>query len=1628
MSKLRSRKQRVRDVNVEYLGLESMELMQYDAIFKPFMLVCQSKSPQLTVIALSCLGKLFQYNFWENTSDLLNLVIETVSNCFIGEHTDEQVQTQVINALSSAISIENSNSQLHGGILLKAVRIIYNIFLLSKFPQIQTLAQASLMQISTSVFNRVPAEYNFDEIMKNHKDKTKGEPNRLVDTTRTDNEEFDEPVGLAILDKLGERDPSTRHSQDILTDSSHSQESKHDKIAKDAYLLFRAFCKLSMKSINGPECATDLKSQAMRSKLLSLSLVYNTLKNYGKMFSYPSPVLFTSIKVTKPSDVAFILAVRQYICLVFTRNIVNIVPQVFDLAMDIFGRMLLELRQLLKKEISTIFTQIIIPIIEASIPVTYYQRVSLMKALQRAFSRPEGGKLLVELYLNYDCDLSTEPEENIWERLNNALAQVMTGNLPELQEPAPSFDFTLNNTNVSYSGAITTQNLTNYTREQVRQLYLPYGDNNELRKRVLELVVKGILYSLNNWVKDEKKEVKTERKEFEYEYDDPSAFLESKTKKQVLQEGVKLFNQKPKKAVRILIEGRVIPSKQPRHIAHFLLNCPGLDKVVIGEYLGEGEEQFIAIMHSFVDMQDFTSKTFVGALRDFLNTFRLPGEAQKIDRFMLKFADRYVQCNPNSFSTAETAYVLAYSVIMLNTDQYNPQVKRKMTCEDFVKNNRGINDGKDLPHEFLVSIFNEIKEKEIKMKDESKSVVSSAVAPSSKQHSAKAKQKLNRTESLLIQMRNNHSTTRDPTAFDSHFENTDPTVFYEATHFEHAKPMFTIIWMSCLMSVSSFLQKYDEVDTVITSLEGFKYSIHLASIFGLELEKKGFLTNLSKFVEISNIVHLTQKNIEAIKMLLEITFVDGNYFNENWQAVVKCMSQLEKIQQQGIVDPDPSKPADQRKKEAKHIEEMYQLISSQAVTLSVDRIFTSSSKLSVNSICHFSRALCDMSWDEIMFSSDKEHPRMYCLQRIIEISYYNINSRIRLEWTQIWQILGPHFNQVGCHSNTNIVFFCLDKLRQLSSKFLELEELPNFKFQKDFLRPFSFIFENNPDIKIKDMVLTCINNLLLYKPANLKSGWKTIFDVLGLAANEKTESIVKLGFAITSTIQKEYLHLVSAQNFYPEFVNTLSKFCQNFKFPKINAQAVQALRSGAEMQSKPVVNSKKNEEESSDKQWMVTFSNMKNIILTCELEVRQTSLTNLFDILFENGHEFANELWLQILKEIILPLFDELKDPTTSKKTKEDMQIWLSTTLTTAMKLLIELYTKFPILSEIALDELLDIVSLVILQENDTLARLGSNCLQEYVENNLEIVNGEIWDNIIDRILYWLDVTTPKDLVFDYANSGETDSVFGFPYMKKPVRKEFPKIITKCVLHLIIVQTVNRLFVGPNGSKVFQTLNSNHIYAVGDAIYKSYNFAKTFNQLMELRQALHQMGFMKTLPNLLKQETVSVSTYLTILSHVFADKSPQGQDMNFEIERRLLPLSYMLLSQFVQFDMETQRNSILTWSSVVESIIDGFSKYSDLQFEKHIPYFYVHFVKLLQYGHVPFLAPLAVIFQRVGSTFHIAKDDVPYTQTISGFPQQLGKAEESIDEMATNLVNMTLKESVESLQDELLTDYDPFQQ
>ncbi|KTF85446.1 hypothetical protein cypCar_00000953 [Cyprinus carpio] len=168
--------------------------------------------------------------------------------------------------------------------------------------------------------------------------------------------------------------------------------------------------------------------------------------------------------------------------------------------------------------------------------------------------------------------------------------------------------------------------------------------------------------------------------------------------------GRKKFNMDPKKGILFLLENDLL-QHTPEDIAQFLYKGEGLNKTVIGDYLGERDDFNIKVLQAFLELHEFADLNLVQALRQFLWSFRLPGEAQKIDRMMETFAARYCQCNPGVFQSTDTCYVLSFSVIMLNTSLHNPNVRDKPSVERFISMNRGINEGGDLPEELLRNCF-----------------------------------------------------------------------------------------------------------------------------------------------------------------------------------------------------------------------------------------------------------------------------------------------------------------------------------------------------------------------------------------------------------------------------------------------------------------------------------------------------------------------------------------------------------------------------------------------------------------------------------------------------------------------------------------------------------------------------------------------------------------------------------------------------------------------------------------------------------------------------------------------------------------------------------------------------------
>ncbi|PRD24997.1 UNVERIFIED_CONTAM: Cytohesin-1 [Trichonephila clavipes] len=203
--------------------------------------------------------------------------------------------------------------------------------------------------------------------------------------------------------------------------------------------------------------------------------------------------------------------------------------------------------------------------------------------------------------------------------------------------------------------------------------------------------------------------------------------IKSNTKAKQLSTGKKKFNMDPKKGIEYLIEHGLLKDT-PEDVAQFLYKGEGLNKTAIGDYLGERNDFNIKVLDAFVELHDFTDLILVQALRlkrtrlkqdsQFLWSFRLPGEAQKIDRMMEKFAQRYCQLNPGVFSNTDTCYVLSFAIIMLNTSLHNPSVKEKPTVETFITMNRGINNGGDLPRELLEGLYDSIKQEPFKIPED----------------------------------------------------------------------------------------------------------------------------------------------------------------------------------------------------------------------------------------------------------------------------------------------------------------------------------------------------------------------------------------------------------------------------------------------------------------------------------------------------------------------------------------------------------------------------------------------------------------------------------------------------------------------------------------------------------------------------------------------------------------------------------------------------------------------------------------------------------------------------------------------------------------------------------------------
>jgi hypothetical protein len=1214
-------------------------------------------------------------------SDEYNQAVEVLAeSIFVADLSDERNELAALKfLLTTGCRSSEGQALLRGTHLLQSIRVLYHVYLTTDSKHNKTTARAALQQLVTSVFMRM----------------------------------------IISQDEHTSEDGESTSNKNSFSSPDH----------RDSFLVLRTLCKLSMKTLqdtsknshtgglqsSGSNLVWDAKdssrdeqgevppspgrpspqiiaekamNSALESKILALELLLYVLQNTDMSGAF-----------MHHSGSPFQFAIRNYLCVSLLKNCTSDNTTVVNLSLRLFVPLIRNFRTHLKTEIEAFVTNVFFVILDSK-NSTIEHKIRVAILFEEICSDPT---TLAEIFLNYDCDLSAV---DLFHRIVNTLSRVA-----KTDEPIKSHF-------VAGAGAARMEKM----RKEQRELRL-------YAMRALKQVLASLHHSIVDFggtnhnapaiaidAQESNGDDSTHSSPIRVKppADNVTSFDSESGKKTLVQiydskkkrrqeesEVVLRFNRKPSAGIAYAVQCGHIDGDSHEEVARFLLkNKDVLEKTQIGECLGREKEYqngfALRVLHSYVNMLDFSGLAFDEAIRYYLSGFRLPGEAQKIDRIMEKFAERYTNQNPTVFPTADAAFILAFSIIMLNTDLHNPAIKedRRMTKEGFIRNNRGICDGLDLPEELLYSIFDRIKSDPISLKedDEARKRVGdtkvgmaaagtglpSALSPgvffsshydeidrARETNFQKERDHIVRTTETLLRRKRHQSVDHGKSHARHHqYGKLKSSVKFVRTvdtglRDEYVTPMFEVTWAPALAAFSTAMESAngtlgallniatDEelesaaenaAETTEVCLTGFQLAICTGGLCGNDTARDAFVLALVSFSQLGTGRLLEHRHVRCIQSLLSLGRDDGELLGNTWEHIFKALSEIhrfhevfqlmarndraaaaavERRRQRVEAQARKQEERERRRRDAEAQDDSIATVSSgdassdceesltdseefsddepyfydqqmdklaldqanarvihEAIPESlVDAIYQRSSSLSGPAIIDFIFQLCRVSRMEISGygghvgsnaneidltqvhyrqqhtllnasghgRSDKLHhnqPNIYNLQKLVEATHYNMDSRPRLVFSEIWTTVAAHLTSTALHENAAVAMYAVDSFRQLSFQYLQREELGVFEFQSRFLKPLESVMARSSQVITKELLLNCIERIILMfggdkmfggdtekssaSPTRsnarhlgtLRSGWRPVLAVLGIAGHDEDEGIATTGFKL----------------------------------------------------------------------------------------------------------------------------------------------------------------------------------------------------------------------------------------------------------------------------------------------------------------------------------------------------------------------------------------------------------------------------------------------------------------------------------------------------------------------------------
>lgn len=539
------------------------------------------------------------------------------------------------------------------------------------------------------------------------------------------------------------------------------------------------------------------------------------------------------------------------------------------------------LRSHLKLQMEHFFIKLMDIIVSDSNKVSQEQKEMTVDFLLQLLRLPG---LPTELYLNYDCSLTCT---NLFEDLTKLLSKnafsvqsLLTANSLSLSALLTIIE-NIDLENSTYHNSSTDK--LNLMANSLNNIKAPvssgYSAANQSLKSLSSLTLdengRKVLSTIYKPRDSNRKITRVNRMKTNSDnLPTPEELKFNRQRKRIMTQSVDLFNSSPSKCIQFLKDNNIFSTTDTvfiHQLIKYLRETPLLDKKIIGEYLSNRKN--IYILEEFVKSFNFSTMRIDEALRIFLETFRLPGEAPLISIVMENFAKHWRDSNNGQFANDDSAFTLAYAIIMLNVDQHNHNVKKQstpMVVEEFKKNLSKVNGGDNFDDDLLEEIYLAIRNEEIVMPAE---------------HTGQLRD--NYLWKVLIRR------GRTPEAGYTHAP---------AGSFNHE--IFNIVWGQTISALSFVYDKSLELSVIQKSINGFKKCAQVAAYYMMSDVFDNIVISLCKFTALSNHLDaidqlsvnfgMNNKAQMACRTMFQLTHSHGDILRDGWKNILDCIVQLYK--------------------------------------------------------------------------------------------------------------------------------------------------------------------------------------------------------------------------------------------------------------------------------------------------------------------------------------------------------------------------------------------------------------------------------------------------------------------------------------------------------------------------------------------------------------------------------------------------------------------------------------------------------------------------------------------------------------------------------------------------------------